>query len=371
MILPALFKLTNGNKIQTWIVEVEDNKHRVVSGQIDGKKVTSEWTICQGKNIGRSNQTTPGQQAIKEAQAMWEKKVSGGYFQELVQAETGEKKFFAPMLAKEFTPQTFSKNDRVFVQPKLDGLRCVISKSGMFSRNGKEFLSCPHIFNQLKHLFVENPDLVLDGELYNHIYHDNFNQIVSLVKKTKPTQEDIEESKKYVQYWCYDILSLGDLIYSDRYDYLKENVFDVDYPSCFLLRTDEVKSLDELNSMYGEYVEEGFEGQMVRIDMPYEVGKRSKNLLKHKSFQDAEFEILDIVEGVGNKSGMAGYMTIKNTDGSTFKSNIKGDRDYCRMLLEAKENFIGKLATIKFFNLTPDGVPRFPYVINIDRNSYE
>jgi DNA ligase-1 len=105
--------------------------------------------------------------------------------------------------------------------------------------------------------------------------------------------------------------------------------------------------------------------------MPYEVGKRSKYLLKNKSFQDAEFEILDIVEGVGNKGGMAGFMIVKNVDGSTFKSNIKGDRDYCRMLLENKENFIGKLATIKFFNLTPDGVPRFPYVINIDRNSYE
>ena len=370
MILPALFKLTNGNKIQTWTVEVEENKHRVISGQIDGKKVTSEWTICQGKNIGRSNQTTPDQQAIKEAQAMWEKKVSGGYFQELVQAETGEKKFYAPMLAKEFDPNTFTSK-KVFVQPKLDGLRCVISKSGMFSRNGKEFISCPHIFDELKHLFVENPDLVLDGELYNHIYHDNFNQIVSLVKKTKPTQDDIKESKKYVQYWCYDILSMEGAIYSERYEFLKQNIFNPEYKSCFLLRTDKANSLDEIHTIHGEYVEEGFEGQMVRYDMPYEVGKRSKYLLKNKSFQDAEFEILDIVEGVGNKGGMAGFMIVKNVDGSTFKSNIKGDRDYCRMLLENKENFIGKLATIKFFNLTPDGVPRFPYVINIDRNSYE
>jgi DNA ligase-1 len=370
MILPALFKLTNGNKIQIWTVEVEENKHRVISGQIDGKKVTSEWTICQGKNIGRSNQTTPNQQAIKEAQAMWEKKVSGGYFQELVQAETGEKKFYAPMLAKEFDPNTFTAK-KVFVQPKLDGLRCVISKEGMFSRNGKEFISCPHIFDELKHLFVENPDLVLDGELYNHIYHDNFNQIISLVKKTKPTRSDITESAKYVQYWCYDILSMEEAIYSERYEFLNKNIFNVEYKSCFLLRTDDANSLDEIDTIRGEYVEEGFEGQMVRYDMPYEVGKRSKYLLKNKTFQDAEFEILDIVEGVGNKSGMAGFMVVKNVDGSTFKSNIKGDRDYCRMLLETKENFIGKLATIKFFNLTPDGVPRFPYVIKIDRNSYE
>jgi len=121
---------------------------------------------------------------------------------------------------------------------------------------------------------------------------------------------------------------------------------------------------------YGEYVEAGYEGQMLRIDGKYE-NKRSKNLLKHKSFVDDEYTILDIVEGEGNRTGTAGYMVFETEDGKRFKSNVKGTWDETAEMLKSKKKLIGKQATIKYFNLTPDGIPRFPYVINIDRESYE
>ena len=80
---------------------------------------------------------------------------------------------------------------------------------------------------------------------------------------------------------------------------------------------------------------------------------------------DEEFKIVDIVEGIGNRSGTAGFMSFLNKDGIPFKSNIKGSFEYLGELLKNKKALIGKLATIKYFNLTPDGIPRFPFVTSI------
>jgi DNA ligase-1 len=104
---------------------------------------------------------------------------------------------------------------------------------------------------------------------------------------------------------------------------------------------------------------------MVRLNTKYE-NKRSKNLLKRKDFQDKEYTILNIIEGEGNKAGMAGAMVFENDLGIRFNSNIKGSREYLKELLKNKRELIGQEATVKFFNLTPDNnVPRFPYVISI------
>jgi DNA ligase-1 len=122
--------------------------------------------------------------------------------------------------------------------------------------------------------------------------------------------------------------------------------------------------------LYGEYVDKGFEGQMLRLDKKYE-NKRSKSLMKHKSFIDEEYIIKGIVEGEGNRTGTAGYFVFETADGKPFKSNVKGTWDETAEMLKNKKKLIGKQATIKYFNLTPDGIPRFGYVINIDRESYE
>jgi ATP-dependent DNA ligase len=139
---------------------------------------------------------------------------------------------------------------------------------------------------------------------------------------------------------------------------------------CRIVETYKVPSEDVVTELYEKYVEEGYEGQMLRLDGKYE-NKRSKNLLKHKSFVDEEYTILDICEGEGNRTGTAGYMVFETAEGKPFKSNVKGTWDETAEMLKNKKQLIGKQATIKYFNLTPDGIPRFPYVINIDRSSYE
>jgi DNA ligase-1 len=137
----------------------------------------------------------------------------------------------------------------------------------------------------------------------------------------------------------------------------------VDGNSVKLVETSECYSFLSLDQAYSSFMQKGYEGQMVRIDSPYE-SKRSKSLLKRKEFQDAEYKVIDIEEGNGNRSGTAKHLVCycEKTD-QTFNSNVKGNFDYLAEILDNKDYYIGKLATIKFFELTPDGVPRFPYAI--------
>jgi DNA ligase-1 len=259
----------------------------------------------------------------------------------------------------------------IYSQAKLDGIRCILTKDGMFSRNGKPIISAPHIFDSVKPLFETNPDLIFDGELYADKFANDFNKIVSLVKKTKPTTDDLKESKELIEYHIYDLPSSDKNFIQRAYDLaiLFETRSEL-HPHCRIVETYKVPSEDVVTELYEKYVEEGYEGQMLRLDGKYE-NKRSKNLLKHKSFVDEEYTILDICEGEGNRTGTAGYMVFETADGKPFKSNVKGTWDETAEMLKSKNELIGKQATIKYFNLTPDGIPRFPFVINIDRSSYE
>jgi DNA ligase-1 len=241
----------------------------------------------------------------------------------------------------------------------------------MFSRNGKPIVSAPHIIDSLRNLFVVNPDLVFDGELYADKFANDFNTIVSLVKKTKPTDADLAESKKQIEYHIYDLPSSKKNFLHRAYDlgilfetYLEMGKY------CRLVDTRKAENEESVMEQYGLLVDAGYEGQILRLDAKYE-NKRSKSLLKHKSFIDEEFTIKDICEGEGNRTGTAGYMVFNTGEGKRFKSNVKGTWDETAEMLRNKNQLIGKQATIKYFNLTPDGIPRFPFVINIDRNSYE
>jgi len=139
---------------------------------------------------------------------------------------------------------------------------------------------------------------------------------------------------------------------------------------CVLVDTHQCFDDEDIENYYFEYVEQGYEGQMIRLDNEYE-NKRSKSLLKHKSFIDEEYTILDIEEGGGNKTGMIGSFVFENKDGKRFNASPKFNWEECTEMWKQKDTLIGKQATVKYFNLTPDGVPRFPYVIKIDRDSYE
>jgi DNA ligase-1 len=363
MQLPTLYSRTNTGAVQTWTVEVENDQYRTIHGQLDGQLQTTNWTQCYFTNLGRANERTPSDQALFEAKAMWKKRVDTGYHEEI---DDIDKQFYVePMLAKKWEDRKDKVVFPVYTQPKLDGLRAVITKHGAKSRNGKPWLVIPHILKALEPVFEKYPDLVLDGELYNHELKHDFNKITSLVKKLKPTHKDLEDSKKVVQFHWYDTCS-DKFTFRQRKNWIKTLKQDFNLPDCIqVVSTHRVEDLDTLNKVYAAYLSKGYEGQMIRLNEPYEF-KRSANLLKRKEFEDAEYKIIDILEGTGNRSGMAGAMVFVNELGHEFNSNIKGDRPYLLELWVNKNQYIGQMATVRYFNLTPDKlIPRFPYVYGI------
>jgi DNA ligase-1 len=369
MKLDTIYKKTKTGATQEWTIEVVGNKYRTHSGQVGGIITTNEWTIVYGKNEGKANATTDSEQCMKEAVAKRTKKLESGYFENI--KHINKTQYFEPMLASKWEDSKDKVEYPIFSQPKLDGIRCIVTKDGMFSRNGKPIISAPHIRESLDDLFTKYPDLIFDGELYADKFANDFNKIVSLVKKTKPTDADLKESKKNIQYWIYDLPSEDDT-FEIRSQSLYDLFMEWSYfnAHCINVDTDICQSEKEVMEYYEKYVNDGFEGQMLRLNKEYE-NKRSKSLMKHKSFVDEEYTILDIVEGEGNRTGTAGYMVFETAEGKRFKSNVKGTMEETAEMLKNKKKLIGKEATIKYFNLTPDGIPRFPYVINIDRNSYE
>ena len=369
MKLETIYKKTKTGATQEWTIEVVGNKYRTHSGQVGGIITTNEWTIVYGKNTGKLNETTDKEQTMKEAVAKRTKKLESGYFENI--KHINKTQYFEPMLASKWEDSKDKITYPIFSQPKLDGIRCIVTKDGMFSRNGKPIISAPHIRESLSEVFEVYPELILDGELYADKFANDFNKIVSLVKKTKPTDADLKESKKNIQYWIYDLPDNG-IQFGDRCDRLHDlfENYNAFKKHCVEVETHICNDEDEVMGLYEEYVEKGFEGQMLRTNGKYE-NKRSKFLMKHKSFIDEEYTIVDVCEGEGNKTNMVGYMTFKTADGKPFKSNVKATFEESEEMFRNRKQLIGKQATIKFFQFTPDGIPRFPYVVNIDRNSYE
>lgn len=356
MILPILYSLTSLGQIQTWHIEIVGSSYRTHEGILNGVITTSSWTVCVGKGLGHVNETTPKQQAMREAQSRHTKKLDSGYHENIETIITA--KFFEPMLAKKWQDHSEDVMFPVYSQPKLDGQRCIISVNGMFSRNGKIIVSAPHIYESIRGLFISNPTLVLDGELYSHEYKHDFNRILSLAKKTKPTPDDLADSAKSLEYWIYDCYYNLAGVFIERFNLLKSIITPLANTSINLVETTEIYSLDSLDEIYSHYLDEGFEGQMIRTNALYE-NKRSKNLLKRKEMCDGEFELVDLQEGRGNHSGLVAKAIFKTNTGIEFETGIIGSHDYCADLLKRRENEIGKMATIIYQNLTPDGIPRF------------
>lgn len=367
--LATLFSRRSDGGVQKWSIEVDFDKYRTISGVMDGQMTTSEWTRCVGKGKGAAL-TTRSEQALKEAKALATKKRNEGYHDKIGDIDTEQ--FFAPMLAhvyddyEDLVTNALASGQNVSLQPKLDGMRCVVQVSGMTSRNGKIIAAAPHVYKQcfgegLLDYDAADGHHVLDGELYTHKYAENFNKIISLAKKQKPTASDLLDSELHLQYHVYDLPSV-DGPFSKRWKVLHE-LFRPGrtIPSIKLVETVKITRVSDIEDLFGKWRGEGYEGAMIRLEGNYEK-KRSRTLLKYKKLQDAEFEVLDVVEGKGNRAGMAGSLLFKTKGGKLFHAAIMGDTDFFRKLLQEEPRVVGKQATVQFQNLTPDGLPRFPYV---------
>ena len=385
--LQTLYKVDTKGKLREWTMHIDGASFYAVKGLVEGKKTTDKATTKIAKNVGRSNETTPEAQAELQAQAKFQKKLDSGYALNEIDAQT--KKFYEPMLAHNFKDRQDEIKYPCYSQPKLDGIRCVVRKEGDKlvgrTRNGKEIECIPHILKSLNGFFLAFPKAILDGELYNHDLRDNFNKITSLVRKQKPIQssnmtdkafakkctefqERLAEAEDTIQYHIYDAPRINDVIaekhsFDHRIEELQAHLTQSKH--IHLVETNEAYTLGNLNNLYNQYLEQGYEGQMVRKSLSSYENKRSKSLLKRKEFVDAEYRVVDIDIGNGNRSGTAKHLVCYcEKTKRTFNSNIKGSFEYLKEIYDNRKEYIGQLATIKYFQLTPDGIPRFPYAIS-------
>jgi ATP-dependent DNA ligase len=363
-----LFKVDSKGKIRVYFIEQEEGKYRMVTGIHEGKEVRSKWTVAKPKNVGKANATTSETQADAEIIARYTRKKSEGYFDSIEEAqENPEGRFFEPMLAD--TWEKVAAKYKIFpllAAPKLDGMRMTILGKEAISRKGKDILTAGHIIEELEEFFINNPGVRLDGELYNHEYKEDFNTLMSIARQAKPTAEDLKIAREKLQFHVYDCYIQDDpkMPAYERKVWLMDNlptlssVKLVDY----YLVTNQ-KALDEQKE---QNLIDGYEGTITREPNSEYVNKRSRWLLKHKDFITEEFKVIDILAGKGNRSGIAGTVVV-SVNGVVVGCGVKGTHEYAENLLKNKDNYIGKLATVRHCGETPDGSVRFPVCIDIDR----
>ena len=162
-----------------------------------------------------------------------------------------------------------------------------------------------------------------------------------------------------MQYHVYDCY-IKDVVFTERNALLKA-LGAVASGYIQYVETRYCATQEDLDALYSEYTEQGYEGQMVRNDTPYEC-KRSKNLLKRKEFITEEFSVVEVIEGSGAWAGYAKRFILSLPDGREFGSGVRGNQAQLKALLESTEK--PTWVTCRYFELTPDGVPRFPVVID-------
>lgn len=408
----TLFALNKDGSFQCWKVFVAGDQVVVEFGKVGGKK-QQKVTTCEPKNVGRSNETTAEEQALAEAVSKWEKQVRLGYRDDTNKLEQEEN--FSPMLAHDAIKRSKSIVYPAYVQPKLDGVRALVTldKDGIpvfNSRGNKTYPVQGALLQQVKELSEHSGFDKFDGELYIHGL--SLQKIVALAKKwrtpeqikdeiDKDYQSDLKRYQKAIddgeenwkdhdgdvypvtvepvkdvdRYSGYSSLDLEYHIFdipvnaqSPWYSYDHDNTrhqdllvvgdaveCELNVPLINVIHGIVVSSEREVKWSIGKYMEQGFEGSIIRnFKGVYEFGQRSSDLQKWKLFQDGEAKVLDSVE---DKNG-EGVLLCEEKDGTRFNCKMKGthaERSQAKMLL-----LVGHFINFTFQSRTDDGVPQFP-----------
>jgi DNA ligase-1 len=318
-------------------------------GQINGKLVEHVILVTEGKNIGKKNETTIEKQAELESKREWTKKIKQGYHTINTESHSA---ILKPMLAQEY------KNNAkfpVWIQPKLDGVRCLIYLNNdeivFQSRQNTIYEPFIHLVPELSTILNKMPpNTILDGELYTHGL--GFETIVSMVRRAKTRHPDLLKLK----YTLYDFFIKGNntLLYEERLKTLKALFVPNKYIE--LIETRIANDLNTLNNMLDFYIDQNYEGIMIRNNGVYKEGNRSKDLLKYKKFMDGEFEVI----GHHMSKVDTPVFDCKCADNKTFSVMMKEDVETKSNRMNNISQYYGKKLTVKFQELTSDGIPRFP-----------
>jgi DNA ligase-1 len=264
-----------------------------------------------------------------------------------------------PMLAHKYDEARINWSLPVYIQPKLDGVRCLFTKDGAFSRTGKQFKNLAHIELALISFFKQHPNIVLDGELYNHKLKNDFEKIISLVRKQKPTADDRLDAQHLVQFHVYDYID-------DKYDNYQirmaqlacSDIYDAQIKHVPTLLAD---SYSYARTLHEEFLEDGYEGSIIRLNGKYKHG-RSYDLMKFKDFSDTEATIIGYELGKGKRTGTLGKFIMLDDEGVEFgcpPGKGYSYKDLAEMLNNITD-YVGKRATFTYFQKTNAGSYRHP-----------
>ena len=265
-----------------------------------------------------------------------------------------------PMLAHKFDNDRVDWSKPVYIQPKLDGVRCLFTKDGAYSRTGKKFMNLAHIELALISFFKQNPDVILDGELYNHKLKNDFEKIISLVRKQKPTADDRLDAQHLVQFHVYDYFDgvMYDSYKTRMQQLVTSNIYDaqIKYVPAKL-----VDSYNYAQDLHVDFLDQGYEGSIIRLDGLYKHG-RSYDLMKFKDFSDTEATIVGYVVGKGKRTGTLGKFVMQDDEGIQFGCPPGKGYNYKDLanMLKNVDSYIGKRATFTYFQRTKANSYRHP-----------
>ena len=270
-----------------------------------------------------------------------------------------------PMLAYPVSDKPINYDNKISMQPKLDGVRCIIQFEGKssvdprvvaYSRTGKQWLNIEHILMNLKPWFYLNPDVILDGELYNHDLKDDFNKIISLVRKTKPTDQDRLDASNLTQFHCYDIID-ETKTFEERNRFITQVV---PRNHCVKhVKTQAVATESLAKVVHQQNLDNGYEGSILRTNDVYKCG-RSWHLRKFKDFHDTEATITSWVEGKGKRVGTIGKFMAIDADGNEFGMPVMDKFKYLQDNFKLMKGYVGKTATFTYFERTKANSYRHP-----------
>jgi ATP-dependent DNA ligase len=381
-----LFGEATTGKTKAWSIRVFERDScgviETTHGYVDGKKQVNEKVISEGKNIGKKNETTPLQQAINEARSSWTKKKESGYAPSAAAGGAGAKALDEdnesvgsggrgkgidedvplPMLAHDYNKRGKGFKFPCYVQRKYDGTRCVaMPGKGLYSRNRKRYPHMDHIVAEINKL----PDeMVLDGELYSETL--TFQEIVGLVKRETLKKGD-EDKQFQIKLHVYDIINTS-MTYEERMNNLQMLFKRYKFKHLTLVDTMTCESEDKMKELHAQFVSEGYEGIMMRTKKGFYKNSRSVDLLKYKEFFDDEYEVVGYKEGEGLEAGCVLWVC-KTPEGRVFNCRPRGSREDRVALYTRGEEFMGKPLTVRYQELTDEGIPRFP--VGIAFRDYE
>ena len=313
--------------------------------------------MTEGKNVGRANETTPYDQAVSEAQSKWNKKRDKKYVEK--KKDLDGQDVLLPMLAHDFKKRGHDIVWPAFVQPKLNGIRCLAKKISLAtvvytSRAGKEFTTLGHLTPYL--LNVMQVGDVLDGELFSR--NLTFQEITAAVKRQKTASPDIEK----VEFWVYDTVLEG-VPFSVRNQYLTKSVTKDSPIIC--VPTRKVKDEAQMKQFHSEMVRADYEGTIIRNAVGrYRCDYRSPDLQKYKDFVDEEFEIIGGKDGIGKDAGAVTFLCITE-EGKPFDCRPKGTYEQRQKWWKEIMDLKGKKLTVRYQTRSDDNIPIFPVGISI------